>query len=444
MHARHVIVLVVIVVALVLRVGYGVARYGPVLGVSGAEFVALWNYDALEHVLIAQAIRAGKGYIVDPTANLEGKTVRSPGREALFKAPLYEYLLAGLFAVGGLSFWLFFPLQAAAGAALSGLMALVTMDVFENRVAALYAGLAAAGHPVLVNAASQPYNENVYFFLFALTLWTFLRWLRNGSRGVAIACGVLAALTALTRESMVPVFAAMIGFGLITSWRTHRKSAVAGSLVMVAVAALTIAPWTLRNYLRFGLVVPISSISGTLIAAGNNECVAAQPLSTAFYGDDGCKSLDMRRYALLKESPGEPYAVWNDRVDAKLGLDYIREHPVEYVRLCVRRAWTALLPYHPRQELGLFKKTIPAGYLLLVVVPGLVGAIACAVSRPSREVQLLLLLIVVSYAPLVAIFVSHDLRFRIGFDLLLACFAGWAVAHWMPPRRSPIAAPASS
>jgi hypothetical protein len=40
--------------------------------------------------------------------------------------------------------------------------------------------------------------------------------------------------------------------------------------------------------------------------------------------------------------------------------------------------------------------------------------------------MLLFLLIVVSIAPLILIYFSPDLRYRVGTDLLLACFAGRA------------------
>src|SRR6185503_12965031 len=100
MAIRRVFV-IVFLVAVTLRIGYGVAGYRHVLGTTRADFIALWDYDAIEHVLIAKAIMEGKGYIVDPDADLRNKHVRIIGGPALFKAPLYQYLLAAIFSVSG-------------------------------------------------------------------------------------------------------------------------------------------------------------------------------------------------------------------------------------------------------------------------------------------------------------------------------------------------------
>ncbi|MGH7487536.1 MAG: hypothetical protein ACREMY_18325, partial [bacterium] len=111
-----VLFLVLLIAGAGVRIGYGVARFrDAAIYARGEEFVRLWDYDALEHLLIAEAIRAGKGYIVLPPPQDVVKHVRAVGKVALFKAPLYEYLLAGLFWVSGPSFGLLLMVQAVAG-----------------------------------------------------------------------------------------------------------------------------------------------------------------------------------------------------------------------------------------------------------------------------------------------------------------------------------------
>ena len=94
----------------VFRIGYGVVRYRSTLHTTGPTFINLWNHDAYYHVLIAKALLTGKGYVVDDTS---GRLVRYAGQPALFKAPFYEFFLAGIFAVSGFSFKLFFPFSPA-------------------------------------------------------------------------------------------------------------------------------------------------------------------------------------------------------------------------------------------------------------------------------------------------------------------------------------------
>lgn len=425
MKARQVIILV-FVVATALRLAYGTLVYRHVLTNSGPDFVAIWDYDAIEHVLIAKALMEGKGYVVDADADLTNKHPRLIGGPALFKAPLYQYLLAAIFRISGFSFALLFPFQAFLGGALSVLVAKIAMRAFsESPTVGVYAGLAAATHPVLINTAAQPYNETVFFFLFFLSVWLFLSWLRSPTWLRAVAFGVTAGLTTLTRESMVLPFATMAVLGTVYRWRPRPSFAISSGLVMVAAAVMTVAPWTLHNYKQFHVVLPVSSISGTSLGIGNNECVAAGSLFTPFDGDIACPPLNVQRETLLKQMPKEPSTVWNDRAYGQLGRDFILQHPADYLRLCFRRAWTTLLPYHPRQGLSGIKGLIVILYFILVVVGGLVSVLVSCLKGQTREARVLMWVALVTYVPLVAIYVSTDLRYRIGIDLLLACFAGW-------------------
>jgi hypothetical protein len=427
MTTRRVFV-IVFLLAVALRIGYGVAGYRHVLGATGANFIALWDYDAIEHVLIAKAIMEGKGYIVDSDADLTNKHVRIIGGPALFKAPLYQYLLAAIFSISGFSFALFFPIQALMGGGLSILVSAIALRAFKSPQSGLFAGLAAAAHPTLLNTASQPYNENVFFFLFFLCVWTFLWWMASPSGGRAIAFGVLAALTTLTRESAILPFVAMVVFAVLYQWRARGIAAVRSGAVMVAAAVLTIAPWTLHNYRQFGVILPVSSITGTSIGIGNNECVAVGGLFVPYDGDIGCPSLDARRTALLQEMPKYPLTVWNGRAYGILGREYVFQHPIDYLRLSFRRAWTTFLPIHPRQGLVGIKEFMVIGYFVLVVAMGLAFLVISALRGLKPEAKVLLWVAVASYVPLVAIYVSADVRYRIGIDLILGCFAAYGYA----------------
>ena len=170
-RSRRVLFVGLLLVGSLLRLGYGIARHHDSFGLTGRDFIARWDYDALEHVLIARSLIENGAYRVD---GFEGReTIRSGPHDALFKAPLYQYLLAGIFAISGFNFAVFFPLQSLVGGAASGLAGLVALDQSGRRDVAVFTGLAAAGHPILVNAASQPYNENVFLALMLASIWTF-------------------------------------------------------------------------------------------------------------------------------------------------------------------------------------------------------------------------------------------------------------------------------
>jgi 4-amino-4-deoxy-L-arabinose transferase-like glycosyltransferase len=427
------IFVVLLVIGFVISTGYGIARYQwRIVTARGSEFVRMWDFDALEQVLIAEAILSGKGYVVgDNAAAIEGKTVRFVGQPAVFKAPLYQYFLAGAFAISGFSFLLFFPLQALAAGGLSGLAGLVAREAFKHPAVAWFAGLAAAVQPVLVNTASQPYNEPLFFLLFLAAIWTFLRWLDSGGVRYAVACGCLIGLGTLTRETMLLPSAVMLVFGGVAVRR--RPGATRGVAMIVATAVLVIGPWTVRNYAQLGRVVPVATMSGTVLAIGNNECMAEEGVFTPYWGDGRkCPALSAIRSQALARYGSQPDVILLDRVNAALGLKFIRENPVAYIRLCLQRAWSVFLPFHPRANQGFVQRAALLLYWLIVFPAGIVSLVILLRRRrpPCPAVALLAVVAAASLFQLVAIYYSPDLRYRVGVDLILGCFAGAGYIRW--------------
>ncbi len=418
--------LILLILGFGLRIGYGVVRYrSDLFHLSGESFIASWDFDALENVLIAKALLSGKGYVVDNSPIPPGKHIHSVGEDALFKAPLYEFSLAGVFAISGFSFLLFFPLQALLGGLLSGLVGLITLETFRQPRAAWFAGLIAAAHPVLVNSASQPYNENFFFFLFVAAIWAFLVWFRTRAVRWVVLAGALVGLCTLTRESGLPLLVAMGGVGILAAPR-NRKSWVGCALLAVTTVAV-VAPWTLRNYLRYGTLVPVASIMGDALAVGNNECTASESILTPYWAEGGpCLPLDERRRRLAALSPASriPAVVRLDRISAHAAFGFIREHPAAYAKLALRRLWTTLLPYDPRANQRLHNRIAFVLYWLAVFPAGIAG-MTVGLRRMEARTILLALLIGLNLLSIMVVMYSPDLRYRVGSDLLLGCFAGW-------------------
>jgi hypothetical protein len=427
------ICLVVFCLTVAFTFGQGLVRYRHVLGKTGAEFVKLNEYDALLHVTLAERIMAGQGDTLPTTGASEAIGSSQPAFE---KAPGYPFLLAALFRITGVGFW-FFPLQCLIGGLLSVLVVLVATEAFGDPFVAWFAGIAAAVHPVLVNAASQLYNENIYFCLFFLCVWLYLRWYRNPSPYLALICGICAGLTALMREAVVAPFAALVALAFLWTWRKRGMAALKPALLMAAGLIIVVAPWTIRNYVvSGGQFVPISTISWTLLGAGNNDCVAAEGWGTPFYGDSPCRSLNQQQAVLLASQHEIPTFVTQARANAALGKRWIAGHPGAYLKLCIRRAWTMFDPLHPQQHLAGAKKLMMVSYFVVFVYTGVIGAVWVALhAKKSFQIITLYVLILAMYAPLAALFISHDHRFAIGIHLLLACFAGAWLAHFMPSNK---------
>jgi 4-amino-4-deoxy-L-arabinose transferase-like glycosyltransferase len=418
--------LILLILGFGLRLAYGVARYrGEIVSLSGPAFITSWNHDGLEHVLIAKALLSGEGYIVDDFPLPAAKHIRYRGQEALFKAPLYQFFLAGVFAISGFSFKLFFPLQALFGGLTSGLLALVAWETFRDSTTALLAGIAAAAHPILVNAAAEPYNEDLFFLLFVAAIWAFLVWFRVRETKWALLCGVLVGLCTLTRESGLPLLAAMVAVGVLSTPRDLRAWIACGVIALSAIAV--VAPWTVRNYLRFHTFVPVAAIVGEDLGTGNNECVAKESLFYSYWAEGPCVALNHRIAAARALTPlaNLPAAVQFDRLSRQVTLQFIRANPSAYIKLAIRRLWTCLLPYVPRGNQRRHERIVLTLYWLAIFPAGVVG-LFFSLKRVQPQTALLALLVALSILSIMVVLYWSDLRFRVGIDLLLACFAASA------------------
>lgn len=422
--------MILVILGFGLRIGYGVVRYRSALtNLSGSAFINAWNADALCHVLIAEALLSGKGYIVDAAPLTSGRKVRYAGQEALFKAPLYEFFLAGTFAISGFSFKLFFPLQALFGGLSAGLIGLIALRVFRRPGAAWFAGVAAGAHPILVNSASQPYNEDLFFFFFAVAIWAFLVWFHTQRIRWAILCGVMIGFCMLTRENGVLLLAAMGAVMLVAAPRTLRTWMGYGIIALVTVSV--VIPWTIRNYVRFGIFVPVASIVGEDLVEGNNLCVASESVLVPYWAEGPCPWVDeQRRVGSEAETANSrvPTAVRSDRLSRRIAVQFISDHPAAYAKLMFRRFWTTLLPYDPRGSQHRQERIVLSLYWLLVFPAGLLGMVV-ALMRIESGRLLLGVLVVLNLLSIAAVLYWSDLRFRVGIDLPLGCFAGWAYAE---------------
>jgi hypothetical protein len=119
-----------------------------------------------------------------------------------------------------------------------------------------------------------------------------------------------------------------------------------------------------------------------------------------------------------------PVAVKQDRISTQVALAFIREHPAAYGKLALRRLWTTLLPYDPRGNQRLHNRIAFLLYWLAIFPAGIAGMMVWP-KRTEAQTILLVLLMGLNLLSIMAVLYWSDLRFRVGIDLLLGCFAGW-------------------
>ncbi|MCH2210198.1 MAG: hypothetical protein MK110_02775 [Fuerstiella sp.] len=225
------------------------------------------------YVRLAKMLADGRGYVAangsDPTA---------------FRPVFYPLLLAALLT-GGCS-----PAAAVATWNLLAGLAFVVGTVllakeFDLHPAAVVtAGFAAAADPLLVRYTTEPMTENVCAAIFTLAVVYLLRFVRYARRldagcgfGLAAIAGLLLGVSALCRPIVMISCVSLSLTMVVMLWNSVRPRRLSVILRLVwigmpaAVAALTVAPWVIRNAIHFGALIPATTHGGYTLLLGNNS-----------------------------------------------------------------------------------------------------------------------------------------------------------------------------
>lgn len=257
------------------------------------------------------------------------------GNDAFFRAPLYIYILGGLYALFGHSL-----LVARIFGHLVGLLSVLityflAVKVFSRKVG-IIAGVIHALYPIAVYFESELLVDSLFTMLVELSILTLLlandkkqsRWYFLG--------GLILGLAAITR----PLIIALVPLYMIWVFlpKGPARERVLHSLVLLAAAILMILPVTLRNLSVADDFVVVSSSGGVNFFIGNNE--EADGLSASMPEPYG-SSWEIKdvRYLAEKEtgrklSASQISDYWFDR-----GLDWIAANKADFLRLYLKKLY---------------------------------------------------------------------------------------------------------
>lgn len=248
--------------------------------------------------------------------NAYGVFGTGPHQPTVMRAPLYPFLMAGFYAVFGRSFPPLLAAQAIAAALSAPLLALIGRRLSGSLTVGMVAGVLFVLNPVLIFTTGLFYTETLYLLLLLgiVYLWLTLvpltpRWPRT-----ALISGALFGLSHLMRPNFL-AFPVLLFLWLRVALGNLRQ-ALSVTAVVVLAMLITMLPWTARNYVvTQGKIVPISANAGMQVHQGNNDIAR----------DGG--ALDMSRL--------EPFPQMDetdrDKAYLRLGLTWIREHPVQFI-----------------------------------------------------------------------------------------------------------------
>lgn len=221
--------------------------------------------------------------------------------------------------------------QAVLGTITVALVGLVALELF-GATAGLIALVLAAVYPVAIELAGTLVAENLLAALVLAAVYAGLRVRRAGGRktmyGWIAGAGVLTGLAALTHENAVLIALPLLAAVWSQKPRLRPRSLAAPAL-LIATAALTILPWTIRNAVVMHRFIPVSDETGITLVGTYNAASAANPdvpyKWRIFYGIPGERPLIRQASRLTEPQLGDKLQ--------RQALDYISAHPTAPIQV---------------------------------------------------------------------------------------------------------------
>lgn len=197
------------------------------------------------------------------------------GDEPYFRAPLYPYMLAGIFKLTG-----FVPsrarlVQVLLGSLLPVFLFLFVDGVFRNRKAAFWCAAVAVFYPTFLYYDASLLITSTMTLLTVLLIWQLYRTQENPSYTNFVLAGILLGLAGLARPNILLLGPALA----LWAWLAVRpnlgsKRTLYRYLVLGAVTVLVILPVTIRNYRVADDFVFIAWQGGFNFYLGNNTAAS--------------------------------------------------------------------------------------------------------------------------------------------------------------------------
>jgi len=393
-----------------------------------------------EHHTVALNLLGGHGYVGEFQFARRGPTT--------IPYPLYSYILAGTYALGGavdytgellpefnvergriVYYWLML-VQCVLSSLVPVVAYLVSRRIFSKAVSVSAAILVAFDYflaitPTYVN---QPVIHILFLSLLVLAVFR-LAELPGLKR--AIIAGALFGLVAMTKTAI----AFFLVFASVWLWRrlvSSRRSRLAIIAVVWVAAALVMSPWMLRNLIVFKRFIPVSATGGVHVWVGSSPYATGGSYSddaTAVAEEPHCST---EMLADLKDENGNYKNLDHEVSDIFMrhSVRWIRANPGRFVMLRFKALFYTFFNQNywmdnPPGPVNPALKWLTVA-MMITVIAGFVLA------RPMTPGKWLLCGLIGSYGLLYALFHGDiDNRFRLPLDPYLLMFAATVpIAFW--------------
>jgi 4-amino-4-deoxy-L-arabinose transferase-like glycosyltransferase len=248
-------------------------------------------------------------------------------------APVYPYILAGVFKVFGIytaaSAWMILAFNSVFAALTCWTIFLISERIYGNAVA-LWAAWTWAVFPYLIYwPVRVVWEASFTTFLLTLALWLAIRMVDSElpKRRDWIVFGLLWGLIALTNTALIILLPFFLAWMLLQLPPSSQR--LSGTAICLGVFALCLVPWTVRNYEAFGRFILIRDNLALELHEANNNASSGLWTRREHPGNDPAM---MRRFQELGEIG------FMDEKKREL-QEFVRQHPGKLLLFTIERVW---------------------------------------------------------------------------------------------------------
>jgi Flp pilus assembly protein TadD/4-amino-4-deoxy-L-arabinose transferase-like glycosyltransferase len=201
------------------------------------------------------------------------------GKGVFYQAPLYPYILAGIYKIFGVKIWLVQAIQGGLFLLAIGLLFQISKILFDPRTGLVSAALAVLYGPFVYYSGLLLKESWSIFFTCGLLL-ILIKAARTPTNRLFYGSGLLLGVNLALRENYILVLIALClwtfssvppaGTLVSSSWTARTSARMRPALFLMLGVFTFLAPFMIRNYAHSGELILTSYQAGANFYIGNN------------------------------------------------------------------------------------------------------------------------------------------------------------------------------
>lgn len=352
------------------------------------------QHDGQDYFELAQNLASFKGYLIGCSRWFEPP--RKGLREDFSRPPLLPFALASWLVFLPDSIWVAVVFQALVGTLFCIVCAALAKNLWGDR--AYWTALALCGaFPNSIYYSAHLSTEAMMSLLVALSIaamWSLeadsYPMHRAALCGATLGISALCRPTALLTIPLAAVWAAL-------SLKLPRARRTAACALLILSAGLAIAPWTVRNLVSGGGLIPVTNLGGYVFWLGNNEEAFRAYASWSYseflehqaqaFGPEGSRLVE----EMVEQGISGPQA--EERFWFGKGFDFVRKNPGKYLFLCWMRLGHFFRPWPNPAAYGWAASLLSALMWCTLYAAAVIGLARLWKHRPAAAAAIIVVVV---------------------------------------------------